>query len=414
MDDNTRKEFDIAIVGGGQVGLLTALSVARYLPHFSICLIEAKGFAQSQDPRSTALAPGAVNMLRQLDCWTSVQKSAAMISAMKVSDSDLKDHVRPILLALEPAPKHGPIGYIVPNQKLNAIFSDTLKSSRICLIEHTKVTHIDAEAGKLSLLGSDGHGYELRAKLICAADGAKSLLRQWAGIKTYQYDYDQRGLVATIWHERDHKGVAFQHFLPDGPFACLPLSSHHSSIVWSVSNKGAENLLSADENTQNRALNQAMGTYLGTARLETTLMSFPLNLVLAAQYHTGKLLLLGDAAHKIHPLAGQGLNMGFADVAAFADALVRTVKLGLPLNDATMFAQYVRARRFDTLRKAATTDLLNRLFSNNAMPLKILRDTGMGIVNHLEGLKAQIISQASGTGVKEPSLMRGLEPGELD
>jgi 2-octaprenyl-6-methoxyphenol hydroxylase len=250
-------------------------------------------------------------------------------------------------------------------------------------------------------------GSQISARLLVAADGARSRLRELAGISFYGWSYDQSAIVGTIRHERDHGGRAVEHFLPSGPFALLPLKGRRSSIVWTERRADAAAIIRRDPETLAHMIEKRFGLELGEIQLAGPLHALPLSLGLARSFIGERLALLGDAAHVIHPIAGQGLNLGLKDAAALAEAIIDQLRLGLDPGAPEALEAYQASRRFDTAQMAVTTDILNRLFSNDAGPLRMLRDAGLGLVNRLPGLKNIFIGQAAGTGPRMPKLMRG-------
>lgn len=254
-------------------------------------------------------------------------------------------------------------------------------------------------------------GETLTADLLVACDGARSRLREAARIGWVGWSYPQVGIVATIAHARPHEGRAFEHFLPSGPFAILPLRDggalgHRSSIVWTERKADAEALLSGDADEVLGEITRRFTLDLGEIALEHGPHSYPLSLGLARAFQAERLALLGDAAHVIHPIAGQGLNLGLADAAALAEGVSDAMRLGLDPGSPDVLKAYERARRFDTLAMAAATDGLNRLFSNDALPLRLARDFGLGLVDKLPGLKGFFIREAAQQRQSVPRLMR--------
>ncbi len=251
-----------------------------------------------------------------------------------------------------------------------------------------------------------------RAALLVAADGARSRLREQAGIGWVGWNYRQSGIVATIGHERPHHGRAVEHFLPSGPFAILPLSDggklgHRSSIVWTERSENVEPLLSLDAVDLLAEIETRFGLELGEIVLESPVNAYPLGFGVARRFVDHRFALLGDAAHLIHPIAGQGLNLGLKDVAALAEAIVDAARLGLDPGRLDVLEDYEKARRFDTVAMGAVTDGLNRLFSNDATPLRLARDLGLGMVDRVPGLKRFFIREAAGVAGAPPRLLRG-------
>ncbi len=229
-----------------------------------------------------------------------------------------------------------------------------------------------------------------------------------AGIGTLGHDYGQTGLVATIAHELPHDGVAYEHFRPAGPFASLPLPGNRSSLVWTETTAEASRLLNLDKAALAREIEAAMGSTLGPVTVEDKLAGFPLRLQIAREFVAPRLALVGDAAHVIHPIAGQGLNLGLKDVAALAEVVVEALRLGLDAGAPDVLARYQRWRRLDTAAMAAATDGLNRLFSNDLAPVRALRDLGLGLVDRTPLAKSTFIRTAAGVSSANPRLLSGL------
>jgi 2-octaprenyl-6-methoxyphenol hydroxylase len=254
-------------------------------------------------------------------------------------------------------------------------------------------------------------GATITARLLVAADGARSRVRERAGIHSHGWMYGQSAIVTTVAHERDHHGRAEEHFLPSGPFAILPLKDnalgHRSSIVWTEKADEAERLVALDDDAFHAELEQRFGLKLGEIRVAGRRGVFPLGLSMANAFVAERLALVGDAAHMIHPIAGQGLNMGLRDIAALAEAVVDAARLGLDVGGADVLERYQRWRRFDTMTMGVATDGLNRLFSNHSDVLRLMRDIGLGVVDRLPGLKNMFIKQAAGLTGEVPKLLRG-------
>ncbi len=251
-------------------------------------------------------------------------------------------------------------------------------------------------------------GRTLAAPLVIAADGAHSNLRQRAGIDTIAHDYGQTGLVATIAHDLPHDGVAYEHFRPAGPFASLPLPGNRSSLVWTETAQSAPRFLGMTPDELAVEIEAVMGSTLGRVTLEDKLMGFPLRLQLARSFVGPRLALIGDAAHVVHPIAGQGLNLGLKDVAALAEVVVDALRLGLDHGAPDVLERYQAWRRLDTASMAVVTDGMNRLFSNDIAPVRALRDLGLGLVDRAGPVKSALIRAASGVGGSAPKLLCGL------
>ncbi|MCG8696363.1 MAG: FAD-dependent monooxygenase, partial [Minwuiales bacterium] len=250
-------------------------------------------------------------------------------------------------------------------------------------------------------------GTVVSAPLCVGADGRNSPLRQSAGIKCAAWSYHQVGIVCTVHHELPHGGVAQERFLPAGPFAILPMTGNRSSLVWTERADLAPAMMALDEAAFTAEMASRFGDYLGALEVVGPRWSYPLALHLAERYTDRRLALVGDAAHGIHPIAGQGLNLGLRDVAALAEVIVDTARLGLDIGDAVPLERYQRWRRFDALLLAAVTDSLNRLFSNDIEPIRLARDLGLAAVNRMGPLKRVFMSHARGTVGQLPKLLQG-------
>jgi 2-octaprenyl-6-methoxyphenol hydroxylase len=250
-------------------------------------------------------------------------------------------------------------------------------------------------------------GEKISARLLVGADGARSRVRAQAGIATHGWNYGQSGIVTTVAHERDHGGRAEEHFLPAGPFAILPLKGKRSSIVWTEGEREAERLVALPDAAFHAELERRFGLHLGDIELAGPRRAIPLGLFTARSFIAERLALVGDAAHVIHPIAGQGLNMGLRDVAALAEVIADAARLGLDPGSADVLDRYQRWRRFDTMTMGVATDALNRLFSNRSDVLRFVRDVGLGLVERLPALKRVFIREAAGFTGELPKLLRG-------
>ena len=250
-------------------------------------------------------------------------------------------------------------------------------------------------------------GSVIEASLLVAADGARSKLRERAGIATHGWDYDQSGIVVTVGHERDHHGRAEEHFLPAGPFAILPLTGQRSSLVWTEKRAEAARIVALSEDEFHGELEQRFGLHLGEIKALDKPRAFPLGYFVARSFIGERLALVGDAAHVIHPIAGQGLNMGLKDVAALAEVIVDAARLGMDLGQADVLDRYQRWRRFDTMAMGLATNSLNLLFSNKSTLLRTVRDIGLGLVDRAPPLKSLFIRQAAGLSGEVPRLLKG-------
>jgi len=250
-------------------------------------------------------------------------------------------------------------------------------------------------------------GSVIEAALLVAADGARSKLRERAGIVTHGWDYDQSGIVVTVGHERDHHGRAEEHFLPSGPFAILPLTGKRSSLVWTERRTEAARIVALDDTEFHGELEQRFGLHLGEIKALDKPRAFPLGYFVARSFIGQRLALVGDAAHVIHPIAGQGLNMGLRDVAALAEVIVDAARLGIDVGQADVLERYQRWRRFDTMAMGVATNSLNFLFSNQSTLLRTVRDIGLGLVDRAPPVKEFFIRSAAGLSGEVPRLLKG-------
>lgn len=400
--------LDLLVVGGGYVGLSVAVAVKQAAPHLSVEVIEAAPEeAWKKDPRASAIIAAATKMLEVFGIWDRIEPEAQPITRMIVTDSKTADPVRPVFLTFDGAVEDGrPFAHMIPNVAMVGALRGLCETLGIRIRHGVRATGLRNGGPSAELGLSDGS--LLSARLVVACDGVRSKLRDMAGIKTVTWDYGQSGIVTTVEHERPHEGCAEEHFLPSDPFAILPLKGNRSSLVWTERTADADRLVASDDLVFEEELERRFGHKLGTIRATGDRRAFPLGLTLAREFVAPRLALAGDAAHGIHPISGQGLNLGFKDVAALAETIVDADRLGLDIGDLNVLERYQTWRRFDTFRMGVTTDVLNRMFSNDFTPLRVLRDVGLGIVDRLPGLKSYFIREAAGTGDGgRPKLLAG-------
>ncbi len=399
--------FDLVIAGAGLSGLALAAAVKQALQRgVSIALVDpAPPPAAGADRlRTVAIAEGPRRLLERIGAWEAIEPKAQPIVSMAIMDGEARDAVRLTHLNIQ-ARGGGPLAHMAFNDDAVgalAALCDRLEVRRLT----ASVTHWSRGKHVVTLKLSDGNS--LRARLAVAADGARSILAALAGIPIVGWDYDQAGIVATIAHERDHEGRAEQHFLPAGPFAILPLPGRQSSIVWNERRADARALLKLDPEALRRELELRFTSKLGEISLASRAEAFPFRFQVARRFVGERLALIGDAAHVVHPLAGQGLNLGLRDVAALAETIVGRMRLGLDPGASAPLAAYERRRRFDIAASGLGLDALNRLFSNDFTGLRFLRDFGLRIVDRAPGLKDMLIAEAGGAGSGAPKLLRGL------
>ncbi|MGN6142629.1 MAG: ubiquinone biosynthesis hydroxylase [Mesorhizobium sp.] len=407
-----RAVLDVLVAGAGYVGLAAAVSLKQARPSLAVAVVDAApAGAWQRDGRCSAIAAAASRMLDRLGVWADLAPEAQAITDMVITDSRAADPVRPTFLTFDGEVAPGePFAHMVANRDLNGALRRQAEKLGIDLIEGMAVQGFDTGAGAVTVHLADGA--TLKARLLVAADGVKSRLRDMAGIKTVRWEYGQSGIVCTVGHERPHNGRAEEHFLPAGPFATLPLKpaadgTNRSSIVWVERTADAEALVAGDDLVFEMELERRFGLKLGEIRVLDKPRAWPLGLTLARAFVAPRLALAGDAAHGIHPIAGQGLNLGFKDVAALAEVLVESDRLGQDIGALDVLERYQQWRRFDTLSMGVTTDVLNRLFSNDIGPLRAARDLGLGLVERMPRLKGFFIRQASGLSGDTPRLLRG-------
>lgn len=400
---------DIVVAGGGYVGLSVAVAIRSAAPALSVAVVDPQPpQAVDRDTRCSAIAAAAVRLLGQLDIWRRVAADAQPINEMIITDSRLTDVMRPVFLtfAYDRADEAAvePFAYMLPNRSLIRALRERAGELGVELLTDAVAAFAAGPAATDITLAGGG---ARRARLLVAADGVRSRLRDLAGIRTLHWPYGQTGIVVTVAHEREHHGRAEEHFLPAGPFAILPLKGNRSSLVWTERDAEAQRLMAADDLTFELELEQRFGHHLGAISVEGPRRAFPLGLTLARDYVAERLVLAGDAAHGMHPIAGQGLNIGFRDAAALAETVVEAHRLGLDIGSLAVLERYQRWRRFDTVRMGVATDVLNRLFSNDNPLLRVVRDVGLGLVDRMPGLKRRFIDQAAGEGRDTPRLLLG-------
>jgi 2-octaprenyl-6-methoxyphenol hydroxylase len=398
---------DVLIAGGGFAGLALAVALRQALgPRFAVTVADpALAAIPSRDPRASAIAAAARRLFETIGVWDAVAGEAQPMLDMVVTDSRLDDAVRPIFLTFGGEVEPGEaFAHMVENRHL---IDALVAKARDEGVDLRAAAVTDFETGSQAATVRLSDGGEVSVRLLVGADGARSAVRERAGIATHGWTYDQSALVMTVEHERDHNGRAEEHFLPAGPFAILPLTGRRSSIVWTEATKEAERLLALPDEDFHLELEKRFGLQLGDIKVAGPKRAFPLGLHTARVFIGERLALIGDAAHVIHPIAGQGLNMGLRDAAALAEVVADAARLGLDPGDAETLERYQRWRRFDTMAMGVATDGLNRLFSNKSDVLRLARDIGLGIVERMPALKRVFIREAAGFTGEVPKLLRG-------
>jgi 2-octaprenyl-6-methoxyphenol hydroxylase len=397
----------IVICGGAFAGLALALALRQGLgPDIPVIVADpALGTRPSCDPRATAIVAACRRLFEVLGVWGQIADDSQAILDMVVTDSKLEDATRPVFLTFAGNVEPGePFAHMVENRRLIDALVARAEAEGVDL-RATAVSGYDSRPDGVTVTLADGNAIE--ASLLVAADGARSRLRERAGIATHGWDYDQSGIVVTVGHERDHHGRAEEHFLPAGPFAILPLTGKRSSLVWTESRSEAARITALGEAEFHDELEKRFGLHLGEIKALDKPRAFPLGYFVARSFVAERLALIGDAAHVIHPIAGQGLNMGLKDVAALAEVVVDAARLGIDPGQADVLERYQRWRRFDTMAMGVATNTLNFLFSNESSLLRTVRDIGLGLVDRAPPLKSMFIKQAAGLSGEVPRLLKG-------
>ncbi len=402
---------DVVIAGGGQVGLALALALRRASPDLAVVVVDAAtAAAAARSGRASTIAAGARHLLAGLGVWDAIAGEAQPVASMIVTDSRTSDVARPVFLTFAAETKDGePGAHLVADGVVVAALRQAASHAGVTIVSPDDVTDFAAGAGRVSV--TTGGGARYRAALLVAADGARSQLRALAGIETVGWSYGQSGIVTTVAHERPHNGRAEEHFLPGGPFAILPLKprdgENRSSLVWTEPTAEAERLLALDAAAFAAELTRRFGHRLGPHRVADPPRAFPLGLSIARAFVKERFALVGDAAHTIHPIAGQGLNLGYRDAAALAETIVDAHRLGLDIGAKVNLERYEQWRRFDTVEMGLVTDGLNRLFSNDNAVVRGVRDFGLSLTERLPGLKRMFAAEAAGATGPAPRLLRG-------
>lgn len=405
-EENT--ETDIAVIGGGLNG--TALALALAHAGFTVRVFDAAPLDiradDAFDGRATAIAAGSRAMLRTLGVWERVADTAQPISDIVVSDGRVSEGASPLFLHFDHREVGDePFGTLVENRFLRRALHDAVAGSGA--IEHVapvRVGRIEYGTGWAMLHLDDGGTH--RARLAVACDGRRSRVARDAGVRYTGWDYGQAGIVCTVAHERPHGGVAHEYFLPSGPFAILPLKDDRSSLVWTERRDPARAAMALDDAAFEAEVARRFGAFLGEMTVTGPRWSYPVSLSLAHEYVKPRLALVGDAAHGVHPIAGQGLNLGFKDAAALAEVLGDAARRGEDIGDLNVLRRYERWRRFDNTAMALGMDALNRLFSNDIAPLRLLRDAGIAAVGRVGPLRRMFMRQAAGMTPGLPKMMR--------
>jgi 2-octaprenyl-6-methoxyphenol hydroxylase len=405
------QRWDVVIGGGGMAGLALACTLADALgSQAKIAVVDRAPLGSTSthsDIRASALSAGSKRLLESLGAWTTIADQAQPVLSIDITDSSLDDAFRPVLVSYDnTVDGHEPATYIVENQHvLEALIAAARARPVITLLGGLPVESIQRDEHAVKAALSDGS--TLPAALLVAADGRASRLRDAAGIKIVRWAYPQLGIVTIVRHEKPHAARAVQHFLPSGPFAILPLTGNRSCITWTEDADAARAILALDDAGFLAEVEKRFDYRLGAVSLAGPRGAWPLDMHLARALVTDRVALIGDAAHGVHPIAGQGLNLAFRDVAALTEVIVDAARLGLDIGSLAVLERYERWRRLDSALSAATFDALNRLFSNDFSVLRTARDAGLGLVERLPALKRFFVTEAAGLTGEVPKLLRG-------
>lgn len=404
-----KHDSDVIVAGGGLNGPALALALAQ--AGLSVTVVDAaparQRAADEFDGRAYALAIASQKLLAAIGVWPALAADAQPMMDVKAADGRPGEGAAPFFLHFDARELvQPPVGYMLEDRFLYRAFLDAMQADpRITLIHDTAVTAQQEAPGGITATLSDGR--ELTAKLLVGADGRRSGVAERAGITREGWDYGQIALVAAIAHEKPHNGVAYQYFMTSGPLAILPLTGNRSSIVWSETRERAAAIAALDDADFLEVLRPRFGDFLGEISLAGPRFSYPLNLTLARAYAAPRVALIGDAAHGVHPIAGQGLNLGLRDVGALAQVLVEAMRRGEDIGALDILERYQSWRRFDSTSLALGMDAVNKLFSNDNPVLRAGRDLGMGLVNAIPSLRQNFMRQAAGLSGDVPRLLQG-------
>jgi len=402
---NSARRCDVLVVGGGMVGSAVAPILAEV--GLDVVLVDREDPAvlvsAPFDGRASAIAYASQRLLSTTGMWDGMAAHAQPIQEIRVSEGQ-----SPFFLHFDHADLgDAPLGFMLENRHTRgALFEVAQRTSGVEIMPKVAVDSIDRSGARALASLSDGR--QIAANLVIAADGVRSALRDAAGIRTTRWDYGQTALIATVEHERPHRGIAHEHFLPPGPFAILPLLGNRSSLVWTEKTADAARIMSLEGDAFDGEMRRRYGDFMGKVNVVGRRWSYPLRVSLAHQYVAPRLALVGDSAHGLHPLAGQNLNLGYRDVAALVEVIVEAARLGLDIGQVDVLRRYEAWRRLDNITLLAVTDGLNRLFSNDIKPVKLARGLGLAAVDRLPGIKKFFMAHARGSVGTKPKLLEGL------
>lgn len=406
------KNIDILIAGGSFTGLTLAIAIADAFGSeldVMVAGVDGDTIADPGSPRAFALSASSKSLLEALGLWSSIEPQAQPVQAIELTDSPLSAGIRPVHLTYSNMLDNGsPASYIVPSFALGQALLDRCaalqRDGAVSLLPDQVANAVFTAAGTTAVLQS---GAELSSRLLVAAEGRESSLRLAAGLDAVSVDHEQLGIVATVRHDRPHNGTAVQHFLPAGPFAILPLPGQRSCVTWSEAKSTAERIMRLDERGFLEELDQRFAGRYGAVELEGKPRSFPLRTQIARKFVAERFALVGDSAHAVHPIAGQGLNLAYRDIAALTESLVSGAAVGLDVADPVILERYENWRQFDSVVAAGVFVGINKLFANDWSILRSVREAGLGAVQQMDGLKAMIVRHAAGQAGELPKLLAG-------
>ena len=401
-----KDRYDVCVLGGGLVGGTMALALAQH--GFRVALIDPVGGKVHRDPnfdgRAYAVSAGSANLLRAVSLWNALAQHAQPVAKITVGDA-CPGPMAPAMLHFDPAESTGDaLGHIIEDRHLRVALQDGLDSSAVDRYEGVLCDSVERTGTVAELkLGAN----TLHASLVVACDGRNSMTAKAAGIRYLAWGYGQTGLVSAIEHELPHGGIARQAFFPGGPFAVLPLPGNRSSLVWSERDVEAARIKALDDDAYMAEIAARIGGRLGETRIAGRRWAYPLGLSLATSYARPRLVVAGDAAHGVHPIAGQGMNMALRDVAALVEVLIEAARRGEDIGTETVLHRYEQWRRFDATVLALGMDTLNRLFSNDIAPVQAVRNLGLKTVSRLGSARRTFMAEASGRAGDVPRLLAG-------
>ncbi len=401
--DKSDLRVEVLVVGGGLNGLPLAIALASAGLEVAVLEKEKPTISTSEvfDGRVSAIAYASRNLFKSIGVWDHVPEAQPMLD-IRITDGPSKlflhyDHRQ---LGDEP------FGHMVQNRHLRvALLKRANELESLTLLAPCGYSEINRDPSGVSATLTDGR--HVKAQLVVAADGRFSNLRKLAGIGTVGWSYDQAGIVCTVEHEFSHQGIAQERFLNPGPFAILPMTGNRSSLVWTEQTDTAAKIMHLDEDAFQAAMARRFGEYLGALKVVGPRWSYPLALHQADDYIAERMALIGDAAHGMHPIAGQGLNLGLRDVAALAEIIIDAARLGVDPGTTGNLEKYQQWRRFDSVMLLAITDGLNRLFTTDVDAVRMARDVGLAAVNKMPRLKGFFMEHARGTVGEMPRLLAG-------